>query len=264
MSVSATAIVEDAPQAPATKPTLRAWYALGIVIVAMMFGFVDRQVLGLVTEPLKHDMHLTDSAIGLLQGLGPGLFGAAGAIITGWLADRMARQVIICGCVLFWSVATAGFGIAHSFTGLMLATVAVGLGEAAIGPVFYSIVPDLFPGKSRLLANLIFYASMMLGIGVGVSLGGSVIGWVTAHQAFLPPGLAHLAAWRLTFILVALPGALLGPATLLIGRVKRQIPPASASPPSSLAGYLRGNARAFTTFCIAFGLYGMALYAIMA
>ncbi|HUB96468.1 MAG TPA: MFS transporter, partial [Stellaceae bacterium] len=243
---------------------VRAWYALGIVVVATLFGFVDRQVLVLVTEPLKRDMHLTDSRIGLLLGLGPGLFGASGAIVTGWLADRTARQVILCGCVLFWSLATAAFGIAHGFSELMIATVAVGLGEAALGPVFYSMAPDLFPGKTRPLANLIYYGAVTIGAGFGVALSGAVIGWVGAHRADLPAGLAALAAWRTAFILVAIPGVVIGPAILLIGQVKRQSARTQEVHQPSFAGYLRHNGLAFGAFCGSIGFYGMALYALFA
>ena len=247
-----------------SRPTVRAWYALAVVILATLFGFVDRQILILVTEPLKHEMHLTDAQIGLLQGLGPGVLASVGTIVLGWLADRTARHVVLAICVLLWSAATAAIGLAHSFPELILATAAIGLGEAAIGPVFYSMVPDLFPDRSRLLANLIFYGAITIGTGFGVSLSGSVIQWAQGHRAELPHVIASLSAWRIAFLLVALPGLPISLAIMMIGPVRRVVETTLIQPACNLKDHLRRNATALAGLCTAMGFYGIALYSIYA
>jgi MFS family permease len=202
-------------------PSARAWYALAVFIAATLVGFVDRQVLVLVADPLKQEMGLNDGQFGVLLGFGPGLLGALGAVALGWLSDRAPRQLTLAGCVLAWSAATALSGLAVNFTQLLVATMAIALGEAALGPIFLSMIPDLFPGKSRTTANLITIAAVLLGVGIGVALGGGALAFVESHRAMLPAAFRGLAAWRIAFLLVALPGVPIALAVAAIGPVRR-------------------------------------------
>ncbi len=238
------------------RPSARAWYALTVIIAATLIGFVDRQVLYLVADQLKHEMHLSDSQLGVLQGLGPGLFGAFGAIALGWISDRTPRQLTLAACILAWSAATAASGLAANFSQMLLATVAIALGEAALGPVFFSMVPDLFPGRSRTTANLVFFGVVVFGAGFGLALGGTAMGFIEAHRAWLPPDLSRLAAWRIAFFLVAIPGVPIGLAVAAIGSVKRTVAQATDQRYGSLRAYIRQHGRALggiyagTTLCM--------------
>lgn len=242
---------------------MRAWYALVVVIVATLFGMVDRQILVLVTEPLKREMHISDVQIGLLQGIGPGLFAAVGVVALGWLADRTARQNILAVCIILWSLATAACGLAQNFHQLMFASIAIALGEAALGPVFYSMVPDLFPGKSRMTANLVYFGAVVVGAGFGVALSGAVVGAVEAHRASLPGALAHLSAWRVAFFIVAAPGALIAAAVALIGTVVRRHDKAAQAAIGGVKAYFREHWRTAAGFYLAMGFYGLAQVATM-
>jgi MFS family permease len=219
-------------------PSARAWYALAVFIAATLVGFVDRQVLVLVAEPLKHEMGLSDGQLGVLQGLGPGLFGALGAIALGWLSDRTPRQLTLAACVLAWSIATALSGLAANFPQLLLATMAIALGEAALGPIFFSMVPDLFPGRSRTTANLVAIGAVLLGVGAGVALGGGALTLVERHRGMLPAALHDLAAWRIAFLLVSLPGVPIALASVAIGPVRRLAAQAAAQAAGSMRAYL--------------------------
>jgi MFS family permease len=241
--------------------SLRAWYALCVVLIASLFGFVDRQVLILVTAPMKAQMALSDTQIGVLLGAGPGLFGAAAAVGFGWLADRAPRQHILAACVLLWSVATAAFAFAHSFFELLLATVAVGLGEAALGPIFYSIVPDLFPGRTRTLANIIFFCAAAIGAGLGLSLSGALIDWIGSHRGVFPEVLSTLPAWRLAFLTVAIPGLPIAGAVAAIGRIERIEQSRKAGPMPGLTAYFRDNAGAVGGLCASMACYAAGSYA---
>jgi MFS family permease len=221
------------------RPSARAWYALAVFIVATLVGFVDRQVLVLVAEPLKHEMGLNDGQLGVLQGLGPGLLGALGAVALGWLSDRAPRQLILAACIFAWSVATGLSGFAANFPELLLATMAIALGEAALGPIFLSMIPDLFPGKSRTTANLVTIGAVLLGVGIGVILGGGALAFVESHRAMLPAGLRGLAAWRIAFLLVALPGFPIALAVAAIGPVRRIAGKTAAQVGGSMRGYFR-------------------------
>jgi MFS family permease len=257
----AQAVAADAQEA-SERPGPQAWYALAVVILATIFGFVDRQILVLITEPLKRDLGITDTQIGLIQGIGPGLFAAVGVVGLGWLADRTARQHILAVCVVLWSIATAACGLAQNFGQLLVAGVAIALGEAALAPVFYSIVPDLFPGKSRTTANLVFFGAFTIGAGVGVALSGSVISLIEAHRASLPPALSQLAAWRLTFLAVAAPGILIGLLVALIGPIARRTAKAPSEAATGVAEYYRAHWRTAVGFYLAMGLYGLSLFAL--
>lgn len=246
------------------RPGLRAWYALTVIIAATLFGMVDRQILVLVTEPLKREMGVTDLQIGLLQGVGPGLFAAVGVVVLGWLADRTARQTILAVCVVLWSLATAGCGLAQNFHQLLVASIAIALGEAALGPVFYSMVPDLFPGRSRMTANLVYFGAVVVGGGFGVALSGAVVGFVQAHRASLPAALAGLSAWRIAFFVVAAPGPLLAAAVALIGSVARRHEKGAPEAGGGVAAYFRGHWRTAAGLYISTGFCGLALLAIMA
>ncbi len=232
-------------QTPEPRPTARAWYALVVIIAATVLGFVDREVLILVAEPLKHEMALTDGQFGLLLGLGPGLIAAAGAIGLGWLSDRAPRQLVLAGCIVAWSAATAASGLAASFPQLMLATLAIALGEAALTPIIFSMVPDLFPGRSRTTANLVVFAAVVLGAGAGFALGGGSLAFVDAHRAWLPAAMRGLAAWRICFFVLSLPGVPIALAVAAIGQVRRT---AAAGPDQGFGerfGQRSGSIRAY-------------------
>ncbi len=249
---------------PAERPTFRAWYALFILIIAALFGAVDRQILVLVTEPIKQDMQLADVQIGVLQGLGPGLFAALGGVALGWLVDRGPRQIIFAACVLAWAAATAACGLADTFGELFAATIAIALGEAVLAPVIYSMVPDMFPGKSRITANFIVFGATTIGAGFGIALGGGAIAWIDAHRVLLPESIQSWAAWRLAFLAVAAPGVPIALAVLAIGPVKRIVNHAVPQAMVSIKSYVREHWPALLGLYTAASLYGIAQYAAYA
>jgi MFS family permease len=153
--------------------------------------------------------------------------------------------------------------LARNFHELLLASVAIALGEAAIGPVFYSMVPDLFPGRSRITANLVYFGAVVIGTGFGVALSGAAIAAVDAHRSALPAGLTHMSAWRLAFLIVAAPGALIAPAVALIGRVPRELTAEGKAASHDLMSYFREHWRAVGGVFLATGLYSLSLYAFL-
>src|SRR6478752_4226398 len=102
-----------------TRASVAAWYALGILSVAVLYSIIDRQVLILLAQPLKTDLHLSDTQIGSLQGLGAVLFSSIAVVPLGWLADRMDRRWLLALCILAWSVAIAACGLATGYWTLL-------------------------------------------------------------------------------------------------------------------------------------------------
>jgi MFS family permease len=266
MMTSATEAGVGTPQVGAAeeRPSLRAWYALGALIVAMLFGFVDARILVLLAQTIKQDLSLTDLQIGETHGLAPAVFAAVSMFPLAWMADRFERRTVMCVCVIFWSLATAASGLATNFTTLLACTIAIVVGETGLSPIVYSLIADLFPPKHRPRANIIAYGATVLGAGLGTAAGGALIGVIDSIRPVLPASIQDLAAWRLAFFLVAVPGPLVALLVFLIGRTKRVVVSGQAREPLAPVGpYLKAHGLvalgAFGTMaCFAFGLQAVA------
>lgn len=247
---------------PGDSAPLRSWFILLVLIVATLFGAVDRQILVVLTEAIKKELMLTDSHIGIIQGFGPGLLAAPGVIYLGRLSDRMPRQVVLGLSILIWSLATAACGIADSFGELVLASVAIGLGEAALAPIIYSILPDIFPGRSRLTANMVYYGAATIGGGFGFAFSGAMVSLVGAYGATLPVWLSEFSTWRLAFFAAALPGLPLALVVMSLGTIPRTNIPSAEPSHSSIMGYLKLHWRASAALVATMFCYGMAAYTL--
>lgn len=200
----------------------RAWYVLGVLIVTTFAASINRQILFLVVEPLKAEMQLSDADIGILTGLAPGILAGGGALLLGWLTDRTARHLLLGVCILLWSVATAGLGLAYTFAGFLVGVLALALGETALTPVANSLMPDLFAGARRVHANLLFFAAGGISVGMGAAASGLLLQAVDTHAAALPVALQGLTYWRSAFVLVALAGLPVAVLVFSIGHVRRR------------------------------------------
>lgn len=180
----------DAPARPIYTPLYRN-YALAILFLSYVVNFVDRSILSILLEPIKLDLQLTDTQLGLLGGLAFALFYATLGIPIASLADRWSRVKVLSISMIIWSAMTALCGMASSFIGLLLARIGVGVGEAGASPPSHSLIADYFPLEKRATAIAIY----SLGIPVGSMVGNFVGGWG-----------AEQFGWRMTFLIVGLPG----------------------------------------------------------
>ncbi|ANJ71522.1 MFS transporter [Ralstonia insidiosa] len=186
-----------------------AWFGLAVLVIVAFFANIDRQILVLLTEPIRQDFGLSDLQIGLLQGAGIALFAGAAALPIGWVADRVDRRLVLAVCILVWSAATATCGLTTGFWQLFIASIGLGIGEAGLMPIIYGMIPDLFPARQRVLANSVFALVNLLGAGAGMALGGALLQGVTTMHGTLPSALASFSPWRLAFFAVAIPAPLL-------------------------------------------------------
>lgn len=187
----------------------RAWYATGVLMLAYTLSYVDRQILSMLVSPIKADLGVSDTQIGLLQGLAFAVFYTLLGIPLGRLADRGDRRRIIAWGVFVWSLATAASGLARSFAQLFAARIAVGVGEAALGPAAYSMIADQFPPERRGRALGVYSMGVYLGIGLAAAIGGAVVGRLAGRPPLQVPYLGELASWHVAFLVVGLPGLLL-------------------------------------------------------
>src|SRR6266851_3833712 len=189
------------------EPSLRyAWYVIFILMVCYTLSFVDRQILSLLVGPMKRDLAISDTRIGLLQGLAFALFYGLMGLPLGRLADtRNRRNVIIVGVVL-WSFLTGACSAARSFWSLFLARMGVGVGEATLSPSAFSLITDYFPKEKLGLALSVYSMGIFIGSGLALIAGGSVVDAVTRIPAVTLPFLGAVAPWRFTFLIVGAPG----------------------------------------------------------
>lgn len=198
-----------------------AWWSLAVLVAISLFAFVDRQMLSLVAAPLAGSLGLSNTQLGELQGLGLTIFATLFTYPLGSLADRFDRRIVLAFCIVVWAAGTAACGFAQGFIPLFLATVAVGAGEAGLAPLTLAAIPDLFEGRERTTANLVYYIASGLGISLGYGLGGAMIAAVRPIQAVLPEALSRLESWRLAFMVVAAPAPLFL-ALLATARLRRR------------------------------------------
>lgn len=186
----------------------KAWYAAIVLMLCYTLSYVDRQILSLLVPFIKADLKINDTLVGLLQGFSFALFYAAMGLPLGRWADSANRRNLISVCIAFWSVFTAGCALARSYATLFLARMGVGIGEAGLNPASFSILSDLFP-KERLGAALsVFYIGQLLGSGLALIVGGSAVQAVTRQSEVTLPVLGTMASWRVTFLILGLPGLL--------------------------------------------------------
>jgi MFS family permease len=179
----------------ATLPSIKyRRYALGLLAVVYAFNFTDRQILAILLQPIKEEMLLSDTQLGLLSGIAFALFYVTLGIPIARLADRYNRVNIISISVFLWSLMTALSGLAANFTQLLLARIGVGVGEAGCTPPAHSLISDYFSHEKRSSALGVYSLGLPLGGFFGILSGG----WI-----------AQLYGWRMAFLVVGLPGLLL-------------------------------------------------------
>lgn len=166
-------------------------FALGVLFLGYVVNFIDRSILSILLEPIKLDLALNDTQLGLLGGLAFAIFYTTLGIPIAALADRWSRVKILAISMIVWSGMTALCGMASNFVMLLLARIGVGVGEAGASPPSHSLISDYFPLETRATA-LSIYA---LGIPFGAMIGNFVGGWG-----------AQELGWRMTFLLVGIPG----------------------------------------------------------
>ncbi len=199
-----------------------AWYMVVVLTIAYILSFVDRYILGLLIEPIKADLDLTDTQIGYLLGFAFAIFYATMGLPLGYLADRKKRTLIVAAGIFVWSLATAASGLAKNFWHLFAARVSVGAGEAALSPCAMSRISDSFPREKRGMPIAFYTAALSLGAGIASLVSAGVLAWAKSVPEISLPLLGAVRPWQFTFIVVGLPGLLLALLVLTLREPKRQ------------------------------------------
>lgn len=168
-------------------------YVLLVLVLVYTFNFIDRQIVGILAPPIKADLGLTDTQLGLLGGLAFALLYTGLGIPIARLADRYNRVWIMTAALALWSGFTAACGFAQSYAQLFLARVGVGVGEAGGVAPAYSLVADYFPPEQRARALGVYSFGVPIGSAFGLFFGGLIASYVDWRTAFIVVGLAGLA-----------------------------------------------------------------------
>ncbi|WP_203309186.1 spinster family MFS transporter [Sphingomonas beigongshangi] len=185
---------------------------LAMLLLIYTFNFLDRQILGILAQPIKADLKLSDTQLGALGGIAFALLYSTLAIPLALVADRTSRSWVVTGSLAVWSGFTALCGLATGFWQLFAFRLGVGVGEAGGVAPSYAMIADYFPPERRARALAIYSLGIPIGLAGGALLGGVI---------------ASLVDWRWAFIVVGLAGVVLAPVFRLV--VKDPPRPASAA-----------------------------------
>ncbi len=172
------------------------YVVLVLLMLAYCMNYMDRQVVGILAVPIKQELNISDSQLGLMGGFAFALFYSVLGVPIARLADRSNRVRIISGAVFLWSVSTALCGMAANFAQLLLARLSVGIGEAGGVAPTYSLLSDYFPTHERGRAMAFVTLGLPLGSALGLLLGGYF---------------AESYGWRAAFILLGAIGVVIAP-----------------------------------------------------
>jgi len=235
-------------------PSTRSWYpgyVLTVLGLVSILNYYDRNLITILVEPIKRDLHLSDSRIGLLSGIGFALMYSLLGIPMARLADRHGRAKVLACTLAVWSLMTVLSGRAVNFTTMLLARVGVGVGEAGGLPATHAIVADYFAAVNRGKALSVIGICGALGISLALAGGGLISDW---------------RGWRVAFYLGGLPGLALSILVLFtVGERKSANLPASApqSPPTIKLRTVFAalwRRRSYVHLCIGLGIAAIGAY----
>ena len=179
-------------QESGAAPSPRANVVLSLLLLAYIFNFLDRQILGILAGPIIAELKLTDAEFGAIGGIAFALLYSVLGVPLAMLADRTSRSKVIAGAVAVWSAFTALCGTAASFGQLFFYRLGVGIGEAGGVAPAYALIADYFPPKRRAQAMATFSLGIPLGLAGGTLIGAYLASWVSWRAAFLVMGVAGL------------------------------------------------------------------------
>lgn len=225
-------------------------YVLLILMLVYTLNFIDRNLIGVLAEPIINTFSLSDTQFGLLASWPFAIFYAVMGLPIAMAADRFNRVNIVVICIILWSVMTALCGIAAGFLTLMLFRIGVAVGEAGCTPPANSIIGDYYPAKSRATALGIYSMGVTLGGVLAYLFGGPLAelngptfeAWLhSVGLGVLFSGIdwSTVEGWRIAFVVIGIPGVVVG--VLLQMTVKE--PPRGHSDPPGAQSIVRASTK---------------------
>jgi ACS family hexuronate transporter-like MFS transporter len=174
------------------SPERRRWFIVAIIFLAIVFNYVDRQIVSVLKPVLKSEFSLDDSGYAMILNI----FTICYALmypVTGWMVDRFGARIVMFYGIITWSLACIGGGLSRTIGQFGFFRGLLGAAEPTNFPAQLKVIAIWFPGKMRATANSLCVA-------------GSSIGAIIA-----PPAIAWLAInynWQTAFITMGAIGML--------------------------------------------------------
>jgi MFS family permease len=256
--------------APADPTSKRGWYAVAVLMLAYTLSFIDRQIIGLLVGPIQAELGLTDTQVGLTQGLAFAAFYTLLGLPMGAIVDRFNRRNLIVVGITLWSAMTALCGFGSNFGQLFLARMGVGVGEATLSPAALSIISDSF-ARDRLATAVSTYSmGVFIGAGLAFAVGGAVVSMIGSNGTVDLPLIGVLSSWRAAFVIVGVPGILVALLVLTIAEPRRtgltQGADGVAVRPSlsNTLRILRSRFRSFAGISLGMAAHAVCMYGVFA
>ena len=251
------------PSTPAKlgfHPT-RAWRMVAILAAMLLLSFVDRYALTVLVGPIKQDLQLTDTQIGLLLGTAFGVFYSTAGLPIGYLIDRYNRRNLLTAGVVIWSSMTVLSGFAQDFTTLFIGRMGVGLGEAVLTPAAYSLIKDSFPDHLRGKAYGFYLFGSSVGTGAALVVTTGLAGWLGGADLSMMPWFSALAVWQQVLVVIGgagLPIAALG--MLIREPMRSDTGNSNAATLSAVVQHASGNSRTYVPLFLLYAVWGLCIY----
>jgi MFS family permease len=188
------------------RASLQSWYTVFMAAIVVMLAQIDKGVMSLLVQPMKRDLHLTDTQVSLLIGLAFTLFYVIVGPPVARIADRSSRKVVVVISLAIWSTATSLCGLAQNFWQMFLGRAIIGGAESGSSPASVSMIADVIPRHQLPRAYAIYNAGFIGGVALALLFGGLIFGALEHVKPFHIPGLGTLHNWHFVFIIVGLPG----------------------------------------------------------
>lgn len=245
-----------------------AWYTVILLSLAYLVSMIDRIILSMVVTPIKAELVLSDTEMGLLLGTAFGLFYALMGLPMGRLVDRCNRRNMIIAGLLGWSIMTAASGFAENYWQLFVARMGVGIGEAILAPAAWSMIADMYPPHKRAKPVGVFYIGGSVGVGIALVASTLLLNAASSGVLVGVYPLSELSGWRVVLIMAGLPGILIA---LMLLSVRE--PPRSAATRTggtgrqpalrTVSAYVWSNRGSLLLFYVGMGFVALTAYSTM-
>ncbi|MEO0063408.1 MAG: hypothetical protein RLZZ08_1968 [Pseudomonadota bacterium] len=233
-----------------------------VIVAVTLAASVNRQLIGLIGQPVKEAFGLSDTQVGGLMSI-TGILAALASPLLGQMSDTFDRHRMLVASIVIWSIATAAYGIAATYAGLIASLVVLASAESTLVPICNSLIADHFKGGARINANLVYFAAGGLTTGVGSFVGGQLLGWSGGHLDALLPFWPGATDWRVAMAITAIIGAPLAVMALTMGRDRHRQASGARTDLTQLRIYLRNHWKTLVSFNAANAGYFIASTTVM-
>ncbi len=177
-------------------PRRRIWIYV-LMFALSTINYVDRVVLSVSATSITREFGITPVELGYLFSSFLWLYVVC-LVPMGMLVDRFGSRVVNAAGIGLWSAATALTALASGLGGLIVARIAMGIGESTTYPAAGRVIREWIPRSERALFAAIFNAGAYFGPAIGgIALAWLVeaAGWRAAFLACGAAGFVWLAAW---------------------------------------------------------------------